>query len=236
MRMRLRGFTLIELLVVIAIIAILAAILFPVFARVRSAGRAADCVSNLNQLGKALKQYITDWSGYMPPAGYYYTWNPVEKRPDPKAWTGRIWEYIGEERDVLICKELVMEKTPSYALNWRAVTSTDYASPEPTSGHVSFVSGSRFIMGYECSPKDKGALDYGDWDLTNDDQKDGEVYDKPWTDKSGNTYAAVRAPYWLRMPGPHNKGLNILFGDGHVKRFTEWIPGEMTFVPMAPTD
>ena len=172
----------------------------------------------------------------MPPAGWYYTWLPVLKRPDPQAWTGRIWTYIGEEREVLICKELTMEKTPSYGLNWRAVTSTDYSSPDPTSGHISFLSGSRFILGYECSPKDKGVLDYGDWDLTNDDQADGEVYDKSRTDKKGNTYRPVQAPYWLRLPGPHNKGLNMLFGDGHVKRFTEWIPEQMTFAPISSTE
>ena len=52
--MRRRGFTLIELLVVIAIIAILAAILFPVFARARENARKANCASNLKQIGTAL--------------------------------------------------------------------------------------------------------------------------------------------------------------------------------------
>jgi prepilin-type N-terminal cleavage/methylation domain-containing protein len=55
-----RGFTLIELLVVIAIIAILAAVLFPVFAKAREAARSRACMSNLNQLGKALKMYLND--------------------------------------------------------------------------------------------------------------------------------------------------------------------------------
>lgn len=52
-----RGFTLIELLVVIAIIAILAAILFPVFARAREAGRKAQCQSNMKQIGIAISMY-----------------------------------------------------------------------------------------------------------------------------------------------------------------------------------
>jgi prepilin-type N-terminal cleavage/methylation domain-containing protein len=56
-----RGFTLIELLVVIAIIAILAAILFPVFAKARESARRTSCVSNVNQLGKAWMMYVQDW-------------------------------------------------------------------------------------------------------------------------------------------------------------------------------
>src|SRR3954464_7719733 len=61
------GFTLIELLVVIAIIAILAAILFPVFARAREAARKATCQSNLRQLGVAAQMYLQDNDGaYFP--------------------------------------------------------------------------------------------------------------------------------------------------------------------------
>ena len=74
-----RGFTLIELLVVIAIIAILAAILFPVFARARSKARQAACQSNLKQLALAVMMYCQDYDGKFPPvyddgSGTRYIW------------------------------------------------------------------------------------------------------------------------------------------------------------------
>lgn len=60
------GFTLIELLVVIAIIAILAAILFPVFARAREQARRTSCLSNLKQIGVAMAMYCSDYDGFLP--------------------------------------------------------------------------------------------------------------------------------------------------------------------------
>src|ERR1700728_718732 len=63
-----KAFTLIELLVVIAIIALLAAILFPVFAQAREKARATACLSNLKQMGLGLIMYTQDYDEEMPPA------------------------------------------------------------------------------------------------------------------------------------------------------------------------
>ena len=70
------GFTLIELLVVIAIIALLAAILFPVFGRVRENGRRTTCRSNLRQMGMGLLQYVIDNDSVMPT-------DKISPKPDP---------------------------------------------------------------------------------------------------------------------------------------------------------
>ena len=72
--MKKKGFTLIELLVVIAIIAILAAILFPVFAKAREKARTISCLSNLKQLGLGVMQYTQDYDDTFPvndPVVYY---------------------------------------------------------------------------------------------------------------------------------------------------------------------
>ncbi len=75
-RRRLKAFTLIELLVVIAIIAILAAMLFPVFARARESARKIQCLSNVKNLAMAVQIYLSDYDRFP----------PAEHRPEVAAW------------------------------------------------------------------------------------------------------------------------------------------------------
>jgi len=89
-RRRAEGFTLIELLVVIAIIAILAAILFPVFAKAREQARKTSCLSNLKQLGLGFMMYAQDYDETLPaiPFGDCSTCWPWAAWPGTADWTG----------------------------------------------------------------------------------------------------------------------------------------------------
>lgn len=86
-----RGFTLIELLVVIAIIAILASILFPVFARARERARATACASNMKQLGLAFAQYAQDYDEKLP-----VTWigNALDFGSGGAGWGCLLYPYV----------------------------------------------------------------------------------------------------------------------------------------------
>ncbi|MBC7809366.1 MAG: DUF1559 domain-containing protein [Akkermansiaceae bacterium] len=85
---RRNGFTLIELLVVIAIIAILAAILFPVFAQAREKARSASCLSNMKQVNLGMMQYLQDYDEAFP--NRLVGWPDSDKNyPEQEAWTWR---------------------------------------------------------------------------------------------------------------------------------------------------
>jgi len=112
MRGRRDGFTLIELLVVIAIIAILAAILFPVFARAREKARETSCSSQLRQLGLGLHMYAQDYDEEFPFDSYI-------GNPHPMLCSG-VWPYV-RNRNLFYC--------PSARALEAGAQSTQYQGP-----------------------------------------------------------------------------------------------------------
>ena len=119
---RRRGFTLIELLVVIAIIAILAAILFPVFAKVRENARRISCESNMKQIGIALTQYQQDADEKFP-CGLVGGNPPTVRTNSPATgvgvgWAGEIGPFM-KSQQIIKCPDDSGSTpfTDSYALN-----------------------------------------------------------------------------------------------------------------------
>jgi prepilin-type N-terminal cleavage/methylation domain-containing protein len=137
MRTERSAFTLIELLVVIAIIAILAAILFPVFVNAKERGRQTRCLCNLKQLMMAVREYCDDHNGYMPfgeqqrnntiPdwAGCYVCGTPSDVKH------GGLWPYV-RSRGVYVCPTDINTKlgiqgwTFSYSMNYIMSSDPDH--------------------------------------------------------------------------------------------------------------
>lgn len=189
---RRRGFTLIELLVVIAIIAILAAILFPVFARAREAARKASCQSNLKQIGVAVKMYQQDNDEFLPPyrggSGYTaatWAWDPALH----ETYWGFMYEPYSKNRDIWTCPSItnVAYKQCSYGEPYTVEGQADAAFQDP--------SGTVF-----CHDSAETRLDGG-----------GDLY------SDGLTQTAAHLTEGYR----HNATGNILWYDGHVKSISK---------------
>ena len=123
---RIHAFTLIELLVVIAIIAILAAILFPVFAQAREKARAISCMSNTKQMGTAALMYAQDYDETLVPAGSRYAHQDVpcfdgdsKFNSNPRAWVD--WEIplvaYTKNTEMFICPDRRQFGCYGYAMN-----------------------------------------------------------------------------------------------------------------------
>ena len=118
------GFTLIELLVVVAIIAVIAAILFPVFAGIRERGRRTQCLSNERQLGMALLQYAGDNNETLFVAGA----DPRGGVGDGLGWAGRCFPYV-KSVGVFRCPDDATSDVPAgsaFSLNGWAMQAVSY--------------------------------------------------------------------------------------------------------------
>ena len=194
--MKPRGFTLIELLVVIAIISVLAAILFPVFQKVRENARRASCGSNERQLALGVLLYAQDSDEQLPPTAVN----------DPNGnvilWPDMINGYVNNKQ-LRLCPSDGTDKTNSYGLN--ELTFVDLTDgPQPTLSLAAFQSSSETIMLGELGVGKIGALS----DLTT---LVANAYKLTVPDTDLNDQ------YDARPAARHNGLTNVAFMDGHQK-------------------
>jgi len=230
-----RGFTLIELLVVIAIIAILAAILLPVFMMVKRSAKKARCLSNLRQIVNAAMLYAEDYQGWTPAPQYRFTvWG------DHLGWTERISKYmksahqtnpIKGENKAYLCPE--QQFNYGYGIDWAHGTRSHPLDANLIGFNLFSVYRPTKMVFFFCL-RPRYSDDSGGWlqsmmydsGLSNDEQADGLVYYRHPVHGTNTWY-----PYWLSWPGVHNNGNDIAFADGHVQWFDDWKDGKMTFYP-----
>jgi prepilin-type N-terminal cleavage/methylation domain-containing protein/prepilin-type processing-associated H-X9-DG protein len=229
------AFTLIELLVVIAIIAILAAILFPVFARARENARRASCMSNLKQVGLGCMMYVQDYDETYPLSYEYNSQTP----PDGYAWTSTLWFWQQEIYPYTKSDQMyVCPSTPVNAVNTAGNPIPYYGSygvnslllrrgdqkplalaalDSPSTTYLGMDAGGYriFPVGSSSVTVPQGAFWYlpGTGAGTSANlTRTGVAFSKTEMDDDFNS-------------GRHLGGVNVIFGDGHVK----WLKSDVVY-------
>lgn len=217
------GFTLVELLVVIAVIAVLAAILFPVFARARENARRTACGSNLKQIGLAILQYVQDYDEcypiYRPPgvaSGVTNFGDPALK-DGPNPLLG-ILPYTGNNRDIYICPSVPKD---TVSLPPTTLSDTSYFGNEVAEGrHVAVLTSPTHLVFLH------------EWF-----QRSRAFYERP---RKVVTGSVVTYDYWHDSTGAketynntHFNGGSILYYDGHAKwkKYTALRSGDFGLTP-----
>lgn len=234
------GFTLIELLVVIAIIAILAAILFPVFAQARDKARQASCLSNCKQMGTAWMMYSQDYDERFPESQPLNVWDDCATMKDRGAfggWIGNLLVPYSKNVAIFKCPSVPIGSAvnvgaacwtsgtaetvaqakwgipyiyESYAYNYQAFDGKTAASISRAADAMA-IWDSGINPWVDCPYAQVGSC--GEWE-----QRDIPVFMgkvgiplHPKMDKSWVTAGN------MVKEAPHSNNLNIMFADGHAK-------------------
>ena len=154
--MKRHGFTLIELLVVIAIIAILAAILFPVFMSAKDASRRTKCMSNMRQISFAMFSYADDHQGFLPALNAF---SLDVNSTSGNIGSGTLFKYMGKSKGILWCPSDVKRRGTfrySYTMNgWCTWATHSDMLPPPTSQDAARAKANTdgFPMGWFSQPR-----------------------------------------------------------------------------------
>ncbi len=188
-----KGFTLIELLVVIAIIAILAAILFPVFAKARENARKSTCQSNLKQIGLGLMQYVQDYDEV-------YVRYATTVGAATHYWPAALDSYV-KNTQIYVCpsRSTIVWPGPSNPTS----TTCGYGFNGSGVGYSGVAMATiNDPAGTICIAESYNVHKYS------------YLYGTTWI---GAAYTQASSTNVAGAPAPHSDGENALFGDGHVK-------------------
>ncbi len=222
--MKRKAFTLIELLVVITIIAALIAILLPAIGIAKQLARKSTCAGHLQQINKCLQLYAEDYNGLYPLAWIEQAWEIDSDDPAigrKMGWMRRLYGYV-KEKNLYKCPSFA---EAGYEYNYFLGTRAAYADRRLRGYTIDqsrcqvrqdwFQYPSIYVLGGDCnrkpfSPQDCDRDDYTQdclgWKQIASAQPD--IFWNPW----------------------HRNGLNVMFADGHVNWYDQFVSNAMTFV------
>jgi len=234
------GFTLIELLVVIAIIAILAAILFPVFAQARDKARSASCLSNLKQMGTAWMMYSQDYDERFPQSQPLNVWGDCATMKDRGSfggWVGNLLVPYTKNTDIFKCPSNPKGNTVNTGNNCANGNNDEaFAKSKWNIPYVYMSYSYNYVAldGKGLAQISKPADSIAIWDSVSAwtdcpyaqagscgiwNQRDIPVFLKkvnlplhPRMDKSWTTNATL-----VNQEAPHQNLINYMYADGHAK-------------------